>query len=120
MLTETVVCIIADFFFAAFPWLFIWNLKMKYKEKVIISASLSLGVMYVCPHPVHFPPVPLTVNPVPAQQASSAPSRSAASPPSTTLVRSPLTPPVHGHPLTPQQKTQSPSSSGPPSNSPSL
>lgn len=39
------VCIAADFFFAAFPWLFIWKLNMKHKEKVTIAASMSVGVV---------------------------------------------------------------------------
>ncbi|KAK3357828.1 hypothetical protein B0T25DRAFT_630790 [Lasiosphaeria hispida] len=40
-----VACIVADFFFAAFPWVFIWNLNMKHKEKVTIAASMSVGVV---------------------------------------------------------------------------
>lgn len=40
-----VACIVADFFFAAFPWLFIWGLNMKHREKVTIAASMSLGVV---------------------------------------------------------------------------
>ncbi|KAK4214255.1 hypothetical protein QBC37DRAFT_440268 [Rhypophila decipiens] len=38
-------CAAADFFFAAFPWLFIWQLNMRYGEKVTIAASMSLGVL---------------------------------------------------------------------------
>ena len=41
----SVVCIVADFFFAGFPWLFLWKLKMKHKEKVTIAASMSAGVV---------------------------------------------------------------------------
>ncbi|KAK1756493.1 hypothetical protein QBC47DRAFT_401396 [Echria macrotheca] len=40
-----VACIVADFFFAAFPWLFIWGLNMRYKEKLTIAVSLSLGAI---------------------------------------------------------------------------
>ncbi|KAK5659586.1 hypothetical protein OQA88_788 [Cercophora sp. LCS_1] len=38
-------CIVADFFFAGFPWIIIWNLNMKYREKITIAASLSLGIV---------------------------------------------------------------------------
>jgi predicted RND superfamily exporter protein len=40
-----VLCVVADFFFAGFPWLFILGLQMKMKEKMVILLSLSLGVM---------------------------------------------------------------------------
>lgn len=40
-----VLCVIVDFFFAGFPWLFIWALQMKKREKIVILCSLSLGVM---------------------------------------------------------------------------
>lgn len=40
-------CLVADFFFALFPWVFIFKLNMKFKEKMTIAASLSLGIMYV-------------------------------------------------------------------------
>jgi hypothetical protein len=36
-----------DFFFAAFPWLFIWSLRMQRREKVMLASSMSLGIMYV-------------------------------------------------------------------------
>lgn len=45
-LTQIVLCVVADFFFAAFPWLFILGLQMKTKERMVILSSLSLGVMY--------------------------------------------------------------------------
>jgi hypothetical protein len=38
-------CAAADFLLAGFPWLFIWNLNMKHRDKVIIGGSLSLGIM---------------------------------------------------------------------------
>ncbi|KAM7187538.1 hypothetical protein V8F33_011185 [Rhypophila sp. PSN 637] len=38
-------CAAADFFFAAFPWVFIWQLNMRYGEMVTIAASMSLGVL---------------------------------------------------------------------------
>ncbi|KAK3681766.1 hypothetical protein B0T22DRAFT_523080 [Podospora appendiculata] len=38
-------CAAVDFFFAAFPWIFIWGLNMRFKEKVTIAASMSLGVI---------------------------------------------------------------------------
>ncbi|XEV03560.1 hypothetical protein FSHL1_008847 [Fusarium sambucinum] len=38
-----VLCVVADFFFAGFPWLFILGLQMKMKEKMVILLSLSLG-----------------------------------------------------------------------------
>ncbi|QSZ32156.1 hypothetical protein DSL72_001727 [Monilinia vaccinii-corymbosi] len=34
-----------DFFLAGFPWLVIWGLNMKRKEKIAICISLSLGVI---------------------------------------------------------------------------
>jgi hypothetical protein len=36
-----------DFYFALLPWIFIWKLNMKFKEKMSIAISLSLGFMYV-------------------------------------------------------------------------
>lgn len=42
---RSVLCVIVDFFFAMFPWFFIWKLQMKSREKFVILASLSLGVM---------------------------------------------------------------------------
>ncbi|RHZ45199.1 uncharacterized protein CDV56_102029 [Aspergillus thermomutatus] len=36
-------CAAVDFYFAILPWIFIWNLNMKQKEKLIIAISLSLG-----------------------------------------------------------------------------
>jgi hypothetical protein len=57
-----VTCIVADFFFAAFPWVFIWNLNMKYKEKVTIAASLSLGIMYVPNSLLPSHPAPIAPN----------------------------------------------------------
>ncbi|KAL3421407.1 hypothetical protein PVAG01_07852 [Phlyctema vagabunda] len=34
-----------DFFLALFPWIVLWNLNMKRKEKITICLSLSLGVI---------------------------------------------------------------------------
>ncbi|GAB1215676.1 hypothetical protein ATERTT37_004868 [Aspergillus terreus] len=36
-------CAAVDFYFAILPWIFIWKLQMKFKEKMIIASSLSLG-----------------------------------------------------------------------------
>ena len=44
-------CSFVDFYLAILPWLFIWNLNMKFKKKVTIAASLSLGFMFVIIHP---------------------------------------------------------------------
>ncbi|KAF9768753.1 hypothetical protein IL306_013901 [Fusarium sp. DS 682] len=40
-----ILCVVVDFFLAGFPWLFIWSLQMKKKEKIVILSSLSLGVI---------------------------------------------------------------------------
>ncbi|KAF5007139.1 hypothetical protein FDECE_6525 [Fusarium decemcellulare] len=40
-----ILCVIVDFFYAIFPWLFIWSLQMNTREKIVILASLSLGVI---------------------------------------------------------------------------
>lgn len=40
-----VCCVISDFFFAAFPTLIVWNLKMRRKEKIVIASSMSLGLL---------------------------------------------------------------------------
>ncbi|KAK3386813.1 hypothetical protein B0H63DRAFT_520889 [Podospora didyma] len=34
-----------DFFFAIFPWLFIWSLRMPRKDKVMLSSGMSLGII---------------------------------------------------------------------------
>ncbi|KAF9887542.1 hypothetical protein FE257_010120 [Aspergillus nanangensis] len=36
-------CAAVDFYFAILPWIFIWKLNMRYKEKMTIAISLSLG-----------------------------------------------------------------------------
>ncbi|KAL3477959.1 hypothetical protein BJX99DRAFT_256929 [Aspergillus californicus] len=36
-------CAAVDFYFALLPWLFIWKLNMKFKDKMSIAISLSLG-----------------------------------------------------------------------------
>ncbi|KAB8230990.1 hypothetical protein ETB97_007344 [Aspergillus alliaceus] len=36
-------CTVVDFYFALIPWLFIWELNIKFKEKMTIAISLSLG-----------------------------------------------------------------------------
>ncbi|KAH9885328.1 hypothetical protein F4778DRAFT_761137 [Xylariomycetidae sp. FL2044] len=36
---------ICDFFFAIFPWLFIWSLRMSQREKVMLAGGMSLGVI---------------------------------------------------------------------------
>lgn len=38
---------ICDFFFAIFPWLFIWSLRMPQREKIMLASGMSIGVMYV-------------------------------------------------------------------------
>ncbi|KAJ5962989.1 hypothetical protein N7501_007930 [Penicillium viridicatum] len=38
-------CAAVDFYFALLPWIFIWNLNMKFKEKMSIAISLSLGFL---------------------------------------------------------------------------
>ncbi|KAI5458778.1 hypothetical protein BGZ63DRAFT_362750 [Mariannaea sp. PMI_226] len=38
-------CAVVDFFFAIFPWIFIWGLNMKYKEKITIAGSMSFGII---------------------------------------------------------------------------
>ncbi|KAF4978073.1 hypothetical protein FZEAL_5499 [Fusarium zealandicum] len=44
-ITLGVWCAVADFFFAIFPWIFIWSLNMKYKEKITIAGSMSFGII---------------------------------------------------------------------------
>jgi hypothetical protein len=44
---EVAFCIFVDFFFAVFPWIFLYGLEMKRKEKMIVGCSLSIGIMYV-------------------------------------------------------------------------
>ncbi|KAA8649328.1 uncharacterized protein ATNIH1004_005229 [Aspergillus tanneri] len=36
-------CTVVDFFFAIIPWIFIWELNMRFKEKLTITMSFSLG-----------------------------------------------------------------------------
>jgi hypothetical protein len=36
-----------DFFFAIFPWMFIWSLRMPRREKIMLASGMSLGVMWV-------------------------------------------------------------------------
>lgn len=43
---EIAFCIFVDFFFAVFPWVFLYDLEMKKKEKMIVGCSLSIGIMY--------------------------------------------------------------------------
>ncbi|KAK3353365.1 hypothetical protein B0T25DRAFT_607625 [Lasiosphaeria hispida] len=43
--TLCILCVFADFFFALFPWLFLWKLNMNQREKIIIAASMSLGLI---------------------------------------------------------------------------
>lgn len=40
-------CAAVDFYFAILPWIFIWELNMRFKEKMTIAISLSLGFMSV-------------------------------------------------------------------------
>ncbi|KAI1871210.1 uncharacterized protein JN550_004655 [Neoarthrinium moseri] len=40
-----ILCVLVDFFFALFPWLFIWKLQMNRREKMVILLSMSLGVI---------------------------------------------------------------------------
>ncbi|KAK4194408.1 hypothetical protein QBC40DRAFT_34878 [Triangularia verruculosa] len=41
--TLCILCVLADFFFALFPWFFLWGLQMNQREKMVIAASMSLG-----------------------------------------------------------------------------
>lgn len=34
-----------DFFLALLPWIILWKINMKQKEKITVCTSLSLGVM---------------------------------------------------------------------------
>ncbi|KAK0740028.1 hypothetical protein B0T18DRAFT_201416 [Schizothecium vesticola] len=34
-----------DFFFAIFPWIFIWSLRMPRREKILLASGMSLGVI---------------------------------------------------------------------------
>ncbi|KAL8320666.1 hypothetical protein RB597_007098 [Gaeumannomyces tritici] len=34
-----------DFFFAIFPWLFIWSLRMPQREKIMLAGGMSIGVI---------------------------------------------------------------------------
>lgn len=36
---------VCDFFFAIFPWLFIWALRMPPRDKIMLASGMSLGVM---------------------------------------------------------------------------
>ncbi|KXJ97246.1 hypothetical protein Micbo1qcDRAFT_191787 [Microdochium bolleyi] len=36
---------ICDFFFAIFPWLFIWSLRMSRREKITLAGGMSVGVV---------------------------------------------------------------------------
>jgi hypothetical protein len=42
---EIVWSSVCDFFFAIFPWLFIWALRMPPREKIMLASGMSLGVM---------------------------------------------------------------------------
>ncbi|KAL7942899.1 hypothetical protein V8C42DRAFT_141823 [Trichoderma barbatum] len=37
--------VVVDFWYAAFPWYLLWNIQMPKREKRIIAASLSLGII---------------------------------------------------------------------------
>lgn len=41
----SIICILVDVFFAIFPWFLIWGLQMNRQEKILILASMSLGVI---------------------------------------------------------------------------
>lgn len=36
---------VCDFFFAIFPWMFIWSLRMPQREKIMLASGMSLGVI---------------------------------------------------------------------------
>ncbi|EJT72977.1 hypothetical protein GGTG_09828 [Gaeumannomyces tritici R3-111a-1] len=38
-------CVAADLFFAVFPWLFVWRLNRPLRERAVIAASMSLGLV---------------------------------------------------------------------------
>ncbi|TLS31576.1 hypothetical protein PpBr36_03902 [Pyricularia pennisetigena] len=37
-------CVLADLFFAVFPWLFVWQLNKPFQERLLIAGSMSLGL----------------------------------------------------------------------------
>jgi hypothetical protein len=39
------ILIVSDFFYALFPWIFMWKIQMGKKEKTLILCGLSLGIM---------------------------------------------------------------------------
>ncbi|KAF9877444.1 hypothetical protein CkaCkLH20_05144 [Colletotrichum karsti] len=39
-----ILCVTVDFFYAVFPWFFIWSLQMNSREKIVVLGSLSLGI----------------------------------------------------------------------------
>ncbi|QPC58871.1 hypothetical protein HYE67_001102 [Fusarium culmorum] len=45
-LTLCILCVVADFFFAGFPWLFILGLQMKTKEKMVILCWIIRNQAY--------------------------------------------------------------------------
>jgi hypothetical protein len=40
---------VADFVLAVLPWFILWDLQIKPKEKALIAAAMSLGLMYAIP-----------------------------------------------------------------------
>lgn len=46
-LSSLVSCALADFFFAIFPWFYIWKLQMPPKNKIMVCGSMSLGLLSV-------------------------------------------------------------------------
>jgi uncharacterized membrane protein YgcG len=44
-ITLGVACVVADVFFALFPWLFLWKLNRAFKERAIIAGAMSLGLV---------------------------------------------------------------------------
>ncbi|KAK4203783.1 hypothetical protein QBC40DRAFT_315478, partial [Triangularia verruculosa] len=43
--TLCILCVFADFFFAIFPLVFLWNLQMNQREKIVIVVNISLGLI---------------------------------------------------------------------------
>ncbi|KAI6288666.1 hypothetical protein MCOR27_000753 [Pyricularia oryzae] len=37
-------CVLADLFFAVFPWVFVWQLNKPFQERLLIAGSMSLGL----------------------------------------------------------------------------
>lgn len=43
-----------DFFLALFPWVIVWNLQMKKREKFGVACAMSLGLLWAYTHKTYF------------------------------------------------------------------